>query len=176
MADTNTDHLADPATFPTISHATSGVLLDVTEDVQTADADALKAASVGGWFVEFREDVADFVGEKGITEGQILISSKPGASPMYTVNTYIPGLTTETAACSVTLGTNRTYFVDLFDGTGTELTDIDSRSKISEAYGIASDIIVIQQEGQKDVSVGCGTTDCTNTNLGDNLLPVYILE
>ncbi len=176
MTDTNTDHLADPATFHTITHGGSD-LVDVTEDIQDADEGALGAASTYGWYVEFRESSSEFVGEKGITEGQILISSRTEDPPVFTFNTYIPGLSTESSACSVSLGSNRTYFVNLLNGTGTDIIeDVNSRSKVNESYGIASDIIVIQQQGQSDVSVGGGTTDPTNTDLGDSLLPIYIME
>jgi type IV pilus assembly protein PilY1 len=176
LPDTNNNHLADTA-FDTISYA-GGDLVDVTNDVVTANETALSAPSAYGWYINFKEpDPVGFVGEKGITEGQILISSNPLDPPVYTFNTYLPGINTQSSACSVSLGSNRTYFVNLLNGTGTDIIDdvTNTRSKVNESYGIASDIIIIQQEGQSTVSVGGGTADPVNTDMGDTLLPLYII-
>ncbi|HEX5055899.1 MAG TPA: PilC/PilY family type IV pilus protein [Gammaproteobacteria bacterium] len=166
---------ADDKNIIAFKTITQNDLVDVTDNITSANSSLNATSNDSGWYIDFREPGPKFVGEKGITEGKILISSEPEVSPMFTFNTYIPGLKTDASSCSVTLGTNRTYFVNLLNGTGTDVTDL-GRYKTNESYGIASDIIVMQQRGQSDVSVGGGTTDPTNVDLGDTLLPVYILE
>lgn len=179
MPDTSpADGLAD-AGYPTITNAD---LYNATSGVtEVADPDGLKDSS--GWYINFKEDVAapgDYIGEKGITEGRILISSIPTEPPVIAFNTYTPGSTAAASACSVTLGTNRTYFINLLNGTGTGIIDEVSktRSKINEAFGIAPELSLSQQEGQEDITIRDNPTgeDVINYYLGDMLLPIYSSE
>lgn len=178
MPDTNSDGLADAA-YPTITNAD---LYDSTSGVTAvADLDGLKASS--GWYIELKENAAapgDYIGEKGITEGRILISSIPTEPPVIAFNTYTPGTTAVASACSVTLGTNRTYFINLLNGTGTGIINevTKTRSKINEAFGIAPELSLSQQEGQEDITIRDNPTgeDVINYYLGDMLLPIYSSE
>lgn len=178
MPDTNGDGLAD-AGYPTII---DGVLYNATSGVtDVADLEGLKGSS--GWYIDLKESVAapnDYIGEKGITEGRVLISSIPSEPPVIAFNTYTPGTTAASSACSVTLGTNRTYFINLLNGTGTGIIDEVSktRSRINEAFGIAPELSLSQQEGQTDITIRDNPTgeDVINYYLGDMLLPIYSSE
>jgi type IV pilus assembly protein PilY1 len=160
----------------------NGDLRDVTSEIQDeqVNVDALNQSSTLGWYINLTESTG-FIGEKGITEAQILISSKPEDPPIYTFNSYTPSNLNVGSACSVSLGQNRTYFINLLNGTGTGIIDASTqdRSKYNDAYGIAADPTVVQQEGQEDVSIGGGSTyteEPDNLDLGDNLMPIYIAE
>lgn len=178
MPDTNGDGLAD-AGYPTIIN---GDLYDATSGVtDVADLDGLKGSS--GWFIDLKENVAapnDYIGEKGITEGRVLISSIPSEPPVIAFNTYTPGATAAASACTVTLGTNRTYFINLLNGTGTDIINevTKTRSRINEAFGIAPELSLSQQEGQTDITIRDNPTgeDVINYYLGDMLLPIYSSE
>lgn len=178
MPDNNGDGLAD-AGYPTITNAD---LYDATSGVTAvADLDGLKASS--GWYINLKEDVAapnDYIGEKGITEGRVLISSVPSEPPVIAFNTYTPGATADSSACTVTLGTNRTYFINLLNGTGTDIINevTKTRSRINEAFGIAPELSISQQEGQTDITIRDNPTgeDVINYYLGDMLLPIYSSE
>lgn len=153
-------------------------LENMTDDIvpDEADANDLKEEDNYGLYIDLKESTG-FIGEKGITEGQILISSNPEDPPVYTFNTYTPSNLNSGSACSVSLGQNRTYFINLLNGGGTEILN-GERSKYNDAYGIAADPNVVQQKGQKTVSVGSSTytEEPDNLDLGDGLLPVYITE
>jgi type IV pilus assembly protein PilY1 len=156
-----------------------GDLVNVTDNIQSA-AGGLDSDTNRGWYIDFKESTG-FIGEKGITESQILFSSKPGDPPVYTFNTYTPSNLNVGSACSVSLGQNRTYFINLLNGTGTNIINAvtKDRSKYNDAYGIAADPTVVQQKGQSTVSVGGGSTyteEPDNLDMGDNLLPVYFSE
>jgi hypothetical protein len=158
---------------------TESKLKDVTGNTNTVPT-GLNSTSNFGWWIDFKESTG-FIGEKGITEAQILISSKPEDPPIYTFNTYTPSALNVGSACSVSLGQNRTYFINLLNGMGTGIISevTKDRSKYNDAYGIAADPTVVQQEGQETVSVGGGSTYTEvpdNLDLGDNLLPIYIAE
>lgn len=174
MPDTDGNSLAD-ASFAAIKTAT---LYDATADItSTGSIDSLKESD--GWYFDLKEpDASGFIGEKGITEGAILFSSKPEEPPLYTFNTYTPGQLGTAETCSVSVGTNRTYFVNLFNANGTSVLD-EVRSKKNDAFGIAPSQAIGWQEGQDTVSVGMGSTyDEVPYNLhrGDRLVPIYITE
>lgn len=172
------DGLAD-AGYPTII---DGVLYNATSGVtDVADLEGLKGSS--GWYIDLKENVAapnDYIGEKGITEGRVLISSIPSEPPVIAFNTYTPGSTADSSACTVTLGTNRTYFINLLNGTGTDIINevTKTRSRINEAFGIAPELSLSQQEGQTDITIRDNPTgeDVINYYLGDMLLPIYSSE
>lgn len=177
MADEDGNSLAD-ASFATIKHSNMGDLYDATLDItSTGSPDSLKESR--GWFFDLKEpDASGFIGEKGITEGAILFSSTKEEPPLYTFNTYTPAQLDTSNTCSVSVGTNRTYFVNLFNANGTTVLD-DVRSKQNDAFGIAPSQAIGWQEGQDTVSVGMGSTyDEVPYNLyrGDRLVPIYITE
>ncbi len=170
MVDNNSNGIADAGDFPTITEAT---LYDATNDVtSTGSLNSLQNAF--GWYIRLVEG-ASYIGEKGITEGRILILSGESEQPLYTFNTYIPADLNAGSACSVSLGANRTYFVNLFDATATDIIDDTSptRAKFAEAFGIASEPSVTQQQGQDSVSVGNPLQGVENADPGDTLRPMY---
>lgn len=170
MSDTNGDRLAD--TFETI---TTDDLYNATSDITSTDSiEDLQESS--GWYIDLLDS-----GEKGITEGAVLISSRPGEPPIYTFNTFAPGQQATAQSCSISVGTNRTYYINLLNANGTDIIDetTQARSKYNDAFGIAPSQAVGQLEGQDTVSVGMGSTyseEPDNLDLGDNLLPIYITE
>lgn len=176
MTDADANNLAD--SFAPIKHSNAGELYDATLDItSTGSPNSLKTSK--GWYFDLKEaDASGFIGEKGITEGAILFSSTKEEPPLYTFNTYTPAQLDTSNTCSVSVGTNRTYFVNLFNANGTTVLD-DVRSKQNDAFGIAPSQAIGWQEGQDTVSVGMGSTyDEVPYNLyrGDRLVPIYITE
>lgn len=111
MQDTNSDGVADG-----LSTLVEADLYDAYADVyETTNEAALISAD--GWYFDLR-DGANYIGEKGISEGLIFASSNEEIPYIYLFSTYLPpGSNTTATACGATTGFSRTFLVNLLNAT-----------------------------------------------------------